>query len=85
MVLDVLVGRGVPIAFARTSVRPRLVEPQSRLGSALGVTRVAAALEMIEVMHLAAGEAVQYSVDVFVPGSVDLHVIRGLESPGWGT
>ncbi len=56
MVLDVLVGRGVPIAFARTSVRPRLVEPQSRLGSALGVTRVAAALEMIEVMHLAAGK-----------------------------
>jgi GntR family transcriptional regulator len=85
MVLDVLVARGVPIAFARTHVRPRLVEPQSRLGSALGATRVTAALEMIEVMHLSGGEAVQYTVDVFVPGSVDLHVIRGLESPGWET
>ena len=81
MVLDVLVGRGVPIAFANTQVRPRLVEPDSRLGAALGATRVTAALEMIEVMHLAGGEAVQYTVDVFAPGSVDLHVIRGLEVP----
>ena len=83
MVLDVLVERGLPIAFARTHVRPRLVEPQSRLGNAIGATRVTAALEMIEVIHLAGGEAVQYTVDVFVPGSVDLHVIRGLASPGW--
>ena len=77
------VDRGVPIAFARTQVRPRLVEPGGRLGEAMGATRVTAALEMIEVMHLAGGEAVQYSIDVFAPGSIDLHVIRGLESPGW--
>ena len=64
-------------------MRPRLVEPDSRLGAALGATRVTAALEMIEVMHLAGGEAVQYTVDVFAPGSVDLHVIRGLESRSW--
>ena len=83
MVLDLLVGRGVPIAFANTQVRPRLVEPDSRLGAALGATRVTAALEMIEVMHLAGGEAVEYTVDVFAPGSVDLHVIRGLESRSW--
>ena len=83
MVLDVLVGRGVPIAFARTRVRPRLVEPQSRLGAALGATRVTAALEMVEVMHLADGDAVQYSVDVFAPGSIDLHVIRGLAAQRW--
>ena len=30
------VERGVPIAFARTQVRPRLVEPGSRLGDAMG-------------------------------------------------
>ena len=45
---------------------------------AIGATRVTAALEMVEVMHLAGGDAVQYSIDVFAPGSVDLHVIRGL-------
>ena len=78
MVLDILVDHGVPIAFARTQVRPRLVEPGSRLGEALGATRLTAALELIEVMHLAGGEAVQYSTEVFAPGSIDLHVIRGL-------
>ena len=82
MVLDILVERGVPIAFARTQVRPRLVEPGGRLGEAMGVTRVTAALELVEVMHLAGGQAVQYSIDVFAPGSVDLHVIRGLDSRG---
>ena len=35
-------------------------------------------LELIEVLHLAEGQAVQYSTEVFAPGSVDLHVIRGL-------
>jgi GntR family transcriptional regulator len=83
MVLDVLVERGVPIAFARTQVRPRLVEPGSRLGEAMGATRVTAALELVELMHLAGGQAVQYSISVFAPGSVDLHVMRGFWSPGW--
>lgn len=79
MVLDVLVDHEVPIAFARTHVRPRLVEPDSRLGLALDATRVTATLELIEVMHLAEGEAVQYSTEVFAPGSIDLHVMRSLQ------
>ena len=83
MVLDVLIDQGVPIAFARTQVRPRLVEPGGRLGEAMGASRVTAALELTEVMHLAGGEAVQYSIGVFAPGSIDLHVIRGLASRSW--
>ena len=78
MVLDVLLEQGVKIAFARTSVRPRLVEPRGRLGEAMGATRVTAALELTELMHLADGRPVQYSIGVFAPGSIDLHVIRGL-------
>ena len=78
MVLDVLVERGVPISFARTSVRPRLVEPGSRLGEAMGATRVTAALELIELIHETGGETIQYSSSVFAPGSIDLHVIRSL-------
>ena len=81
MVLDVLVDRGDPIAFARTQVRPRLVEPGTRLGDALGATRVTAALELAELLHTAAGRAVQSSINVFAPGSVALHVIRGF--PSW--
>ena len=83
MVLDVLIEHGVPIAFARTQVRPRLVEPGSRLGEAIGATRVTATLELVELMHLAGGKAVQYSIEVFAPGSIDLHVIRGLAARGW--
>ena len=79
MVLDVLVDHGVPIAFARTQVRPRLIEPGSRLGEAMGTTRLAAALELVELMHLAGGQPVHYSIEVFAPGSIDLHVIRGLK------
>jgi GntR family transcriptional regulator len=81
MVLDVMVERGVPVAFARTQVRPRLVEPGGRLGEALGAARVTAALELVELIHLAGGEAIQYSITVFAPGSLDLHVIRGLQAP----
>ena len=81
MVLDVLVQRGDPIAFARTTVRPRLVEPRTRLGEALDAARVTAALELTELLHTGAGRPVQYSINVFSPGSVDLHVIRGF--PSW--
>lgn len=78
MMLDVLVEHEVPIAFARTHVNPRLVEPDSRVGQALDTTRLTATLELVEVMHLAEGEAVQYSTEVFPPGSLDLHVMRSL-------
>jgi GntR family transcriptional regulator len=85
MVLDVLLERGAQMAFARTQVRPRLVEPGGRLGEAMAATRVTAALELVELIHTAAGQPVQYSISVFAPGSVDLHMIRGLgnqaESP----
>ena len=78
MVLDLLIAQGLAVAFARTQIRPRLVEPRDPIGEALGVNRVTAMLEVTELMHLAEGRAVQYSIDVFVPGSVDLHVIRGI-------
>jgi GntR family transcriptional regulator len=82
MVLDVLVERGETIAFARTQVRPRLVEPGTRLGDALDATRVTAALEQVELIHAAGGEAIQHSLSVFAPGSIDVHVIRSFPPPG---
>lgn len=80
MVLDVLTERGEAISFARTQVRPRLVEPDDRVGAALGATRVTAALELAELLHTSSGRPVQYSINVFAPGSLDLHVIRGFPS-----
>ena len=82
MVLDVLVERGETVAFARTQVRPRLVEPGTRLGDALDATRITAALEQVELIHAAGGEAIQHSLSVFAPGSIDVHVIRSFPPPG---
>jgi hypothetical protein len=62
-------------------VRPRLVEPGTPLGEAMGVTRVTGALELVELIHVAAGVAAIHSTNVFAPGSLDLHMIR---SPGGG-
>jgi GntR family transcriptional regulator len=79
MVLDVLLGHGVAIAFAVTRVRPLLLSGRERLGRALGVKRATAALELEEIMHLASGEAVQHSSDTFAPGGIDLQVRRNLD------
>ena len=40
-------------------------QPGGRLGEAMGATRVTAALELTELMHLADGRPVQYSIGVF--------------------
>jgi DNA-binding GntR family transcriptional regulator len=79
MVLDVLLGHGVAIAFAVTRVRPLLLSARDRAGRALGVTGATAVLELEEIMHLASGEAVQYSSDTFAPGGIDLQVRRNLD------
>jgi len=79
MVLDLLLAAEVPVAFAATRVRPRLVDPADQVGRALGVTGATAVLELTEVMHDTAGEAVQCSTDVFAPDGIDLGVRRNLE------
>ena len=78
MVLDVLIGQGVPIAFAVTRVRPRMLSGRESAGRALAVQGATAVLELEEIMHLASGQAVQHSADVFAPGGIDLQVRRNL-------
>ena len=84
MVLDVLVEHGASISFARTTVRPRLIEPGSRLGEAIGANRVTAALELVELIHGTGGGTIQHSSSVFTPGSIDLHVIRSFHPSAEG-
>lgn len=84
MVLDVLVARGLPIAYASTRIIPRLVSPRERLGRAFEIRRTTAVLELEEIFHLTSGEVVYYSRDVFAPGGLDLHVLRWLEAGGPG-
>jgi DNA-binding GntR family transcriptional regulator len=78
MVLDVLLGHGVAVAFAVTRVRPLLISSRERVGRALGVQGATAVLALDEIMHLGSGEAVQHSSDTFAPGGIDLQVRRNL-------
>lgn len=79
MVLDILLARGVPVAFARTRVVPCLVTPGELVGKALGLTRTTAALELQEIMYAGANQPVAYSRDLFAPGALDVQVIRSLD------
>jgi GntR family transcriptional regulator len=80
MVLDVLIELGVPVAFARTRVMPRLVTPREQVGKALQIRRTTAALELEEVIYAGAGDPVAYSRDLFVPDALDVQVMRSLDA-----
>jgi GntR family transcriptional regulator len=80
MVLDVLIGLGVPVTFARTRVIPSLISPRERAGKLLGVRRTTAVLELEELIYAGRDERVAYSRDLFAPGGLDVTVMRSLES-----
>jgi GntR family transcriptional regulator len=79
MVLDVLLKQGVPVAYNRSHIKARALTRRDRVGKALGVTEVTAALEIEHVTCTAASAPVEHSVDTFLPRSLDLHVVRWLE------
>ena len=81
MVLDVLLKQGVPVAYTRAHVTARVLTKRDRVGKALGVHDTIAALEIDHVTCTGEGAAVEYSIDVFLPRSLDLHVMRWLEDP----
>jgi GntR family transcriptional regulator len=79
MIMDVMLGQGVPIAFATTRVLPRLIAPRDRIGRLFGVSRTTAVLELEETIHVTSGDVVHHSRDLFGPGGMDLHVVRALD------
>jgi DNA-binding GntR family transcriptional regulator len=79
MVLDVIRGQGVPVAYTRAHISARVLTKRDRVGRALQVSETVAALEIDHVTCTAEGAAVEYSVDIFLPRSLDLHVMRWLE------
>ena len=80
MVLDVLIGFGIPVTFARTRVIPYLLDPRDQAGKRLGVRRTMAVLQMEELIYAGRDERVAYSRDLFAPGGIDVMVMRSLES-----
>jgi GntR family transcriptional regulator len=79
MVLDVLLKQGVPVAYTRAHITARVVTKRDRVGRALGVDETVAALEIDHVTCTAEGTPVEHSSDIFLPRSLDLHVMRWLE------
>jgi GntR family transcriptional regulator len=79
MVLDVLLDAGVPVAYTRAHVLARVLTRRDRVGRALEVSETTAALEIDHVTCTAEGAPLEHSNDVFLPRSLDLHVMRYLE------
>ena len=79
MVLDLLIKQGVPVAYTRAHILARVLTKRDRVGTALGVGETTAALEIEHVTCTADGTPVEHSTDVFLPRSLDLHVMRYLE------
>jgi GntR family transcriptional regulator len=80
MVLDVLIGSGMAITFARTSILPHLVSARDPAGRELGVRGATAVLQLEEVVYAGAEQPVAFSRDLFAPGGIDVTVTRSLES-----
>jgi len=78
-VLDLLLASGVPVAYTRAHIKARVVTRRDRVGRALAVDETTAALEIEHVTCDAEGGPLEHSVDVFLPRSLDLHVMRWLE------
>jgi len=78
MVLDLLVSEGVPVGFGQLSIEAALIGSDDPVGRKLGLTAVSAALALTQTMHLTDGRPVQWSRDTFLPGNLDLRVVREL-------
>jgi GntR family transcriptional regulator len=79
MVLDVLLKAGVPVAYNRSTIAACVLTPEDDTGKALGVAETTGALEIEHVTCTAEGDPVEHSNDIFLPRSLDLHVVRWLE------
>jgi GntR family transcriptional regulator len=78
MVLDLLVSEGVRVGFSQMFIEAVMVGPDGYVGRKLGVGSRCAALSLTQTMYLADGRPVQWSRDTFLPGHLNLHVVREL-------
>jgi GntR family transcriptional regulator len=78
MLLDLLVSEGVPVGFSQMSIEAAMIGPEDHVGKRLGLEDLSAALSLTQTMYLADGRPVQWSRDTFLPGHLNLHVVREL-------
>ena len=80
MVLDILTGLGVAVAFSNTRIGTSLIGPGDPAGAALGVTEPTAVLSLEEIFRVTTGQVTHHSRDLFAPGGIDLRVVRWVEA-----
>jgi GntR family transcriptional regulator len=78
MVLDLLVSEGVPVGYSQMSIGAVTIGPEDGIGGKLGLESPSAALSLVQIMYLTDGRTAQWSRDTFLPGKLDLHVVREL-------
>ena len=78
MLLDLLVSGGIPVGYSQMFIDAVMVGPRDEVGARLGLEYPSAALSLIQTMYLADGRPVQRSRDTFLPGNLNLHVVREL-------
>ncbi len=78
MVLDLLVSQGVPVGFSQMLIEAVMIGPEDHVGRKLGLESHSAALSLTQTMYLTDGRPVQWSRDTFLPGHLNLHVVREL-------
>ena len=78
MMLDLLVSGGVPVGFSQMSIEAVMIGPNDETGARLQLEAVSAALSLTQTMYLTEGRPAQWSRDIFLPGHLNLHVVREL-------
>jgi GntR family transcriptional regulator len=78
MVLDLLVSEGVPMGFSQMFIEAVMIEPVDSVRRKLDLRAPSAALSLTQTMYLTDGRPVQWSRDTFLPGHLNLHVVREL-------
>jgi GntR family transcriptional regulator len=78
MVLDLLVSEDVPVGYSQMSIAAVTIGPVDAVGDRLGLASPSAALSLVQTMYLTNGRPAQWSRDTFLPGHLDLHVVREL-------
>jgi GntR family transcriptional regulator len=78
MLLDLLVSEGVPVGSSQMSIEAVMTGPEDPVGARLRLEASSAALSLVQTMYLADGRPVQRSHDTFLPGKLNLHVVREL-------
>ncbi len=78
MVLDLLVSEGVPVASSQMSIEAVMIGPGRPGRGAAGPAVTFGRALLTQTMYLTDGRPVQWSRDTFLPGHLNLHVVREL-------